>query len=206
MYLPDWMWKVMGDKLIHPFFPDNIQQTSYDISMSPRIKLQCFQRKEYPDTDAYLFTDFRGCPLVAINNSTGRSDLFDAFQTFPALFQKGDSFLAVSNEYLTLPRFISMEFRLKSSAARAGLTHALAVWVDPGFNGQLVLELSLNRSCYVFSNKPIGQMIASIHLPVLKPYKSRYSGQRGVVGNKNLDNLVVVPEYISKEKYSISKE
>ena len=63
----------------------------------------------------------------------------------PLVLRPGEWCLAQTVEMFNLPNTISAEFRLKSSAARAGLDQALAVWCDPGFHGSvLTLELRNN--------------------------------------------------------------
>ena len=62
---------------------------------------------------------------------------------------------------------MSAEFRLKSSVARKGLDHALAVWIDAGFHGSvLTLELRNNlRNHSIVLNKgaKIGQIVFHRH-------------------------------------------
>jgi len=77
----------------------------------------------------------------------------------------------------------------KSSLARKGLIVHTAGFVDPGFNGQLVLEIT-NLSDEIFILKP-GMRIAQIAFqfldkPASKPYGhpelgSHYQDQVGVV-------------------------
>jgi dCTP deaminase len=63
----------------------------------------------------------------------------------PLLLAPGEFCLAQTMEVFNLPSDIAAEFRLKSSAARAGLDQALAVWCDPGWHGSvLTLELRNN--------------------------------------------------------------
>lgn len=82
----------------------------------------------------------------------------------------GEFVLAHTAEKFNLPLDISAEFRLKSSAARMGLSHALAVWCDPGWHDStLTLELhniSRYHSILLQEGDKIGQMIFHRHAPV----------------------------------------
>lgn len=82
----------------------------------------------------------------------------------------GEFTLASTKQVFFMPNHLSAEFRLKSSAGRMGLSHALAVWVDPGFNGSaLTLELHNITKCHEIVLKAgdrVGQMIFHRHAPV----------------------------------------
>lgn len=53
------------------------------------------------------------------------------------------------------------ELRLKSSAARNGLDHALAGWVDCGFSGTLTLELHAHRPIELLAGKAYVQLVVA---------------------------------------------
>lgn len=90
----------------------------------------------------------------------------------PFLLYPGAFVLAHTLEKFNLPLDTSAEFRLKSSAARMGLSHALAVWCDPGWsNSVLTLELHNTTQHHVIALKAgdrIGQMIFHRHAAVPK--------------------------------------
>ena len=75
--------------------------------------------------------------------------------------------LAHTMEEFNLPDNISAEFRLKSSVARKGLDHALAVWIDAGFHGSvLTLELRNNlthHTTVLEAGDKIGQIVFHRH-------------------------------------------
>lgn len=84
----------------------------------------------------------------------------------PLLLYPGQFVLAATMEHFTLPTSVSAEFRLKSSAGRMGLSHALAVWCDPGWHGHLTLELHNISQHHVVALRPgdrIGQMVFHMH-------------------------------------------
>lgn len=80
----------------------------------------------------------------------------------PYLVSPNQFFLSHTLELVNIPPNIAAEFRLKSTRAREGWTHALAVWVDGGFNGSITLELGNARqykSLPVYTGMKIGQLI-----------------------------------------------
>lgn len=80
---------------------------------------------------------------------------------------------------LLIPACIG-ELRLKSSAARNGLDHALAGWIDPGFDGTLTLELHSHRPIELRAGKAYVQLVAAAMLAApSKSYQQtgRYTGE-----------------------------
>jgi dCTP deaminase len=69
---------------------------------------------------------------------------------------------------------------LKSSMARLGLDHALAGWVDPGFEGNLTLELHAHREITLHAGQRVVQIVLfDIDQTALRPYSGKYKGQVG---------------------------
>ena len=99
----------------------------------------------------------------------------------------GDFCLAVINEKVNLPAWLSDEFRLTSTEARCGIQHALAVWADCGWSGRLTLELSnalKYHSIRLSEGMRIGQLIFHKHAVSDAPYKGRYQGDETVSAGK----------------------
>ena len=93
------------------------------------------------------------------------------------VFAPGEFFLGSIIESVNLPDWITAEFRLNSTAARCGLEHALAVWIDPGFSGRITLELKNGlrySDMILYPGDRIGQMIFHSHAPTVKPYRGSY--------------------------------
>ena len=91
----------------------------------------------------------------------------------------GQVVLAETQQVFNLPLDISCEFKLKSSAARFGLDHALAGWCDAGWNGS-VLTLEIRNSLQyntiqLCEGDAIGQMVFFRHAPV--PYEKSYAAR-----------------------------
>lgn len=100
----------------------------------------------------------------------------------------GEFILGSTKERVTIGSTVAARIEGKSSLGRLGLTiHVTAGYIDPGFSGQLTLEMA-NLSGGLISIRP-GMAIAQIsfHLlqnPCSAPYgdtrwKSHYQGQTG---------------------------
>jgi len=106
----------------------------------------------------------------------------------------GEFILAQTEQIFNLPPNVAAEFKLKSSAARAGLQHAVAGWADPGWNGSvLTLELTNTlRHHYLRldAGMKIGQMIFYRVTPVPAEHsyavRGQYNGDVNVTASKGL--------------------
>lgn len=104
----------------------------------------------------------------------------------------GEFILAHTEEMFFMPDYLSATFHLKSTSARSGLGHLLAVHIDPGFNNStLTLEIhNVSRYHTVELNRydAIGQIMFWRHaeVPPEASYKSRghYNNDRYVSGVK----------------------
>lgn len=112
----------------------------------------------------------------------------DGYQLVPGQFVLG-----YTEQAFNLPPYLSAEFMLRSSHGRSGLEHQLAGWIDPGFQGQITLELSnvlSNHRLMLTAGMSIGQVKFFRHVPVpeSKNYGAigRYQGQSGVTPSKGL--------------------
>jgi len=91
----------------------------------------------------------------------------------------GGAILATTVEYIMMPVNWAGVLYLKSSLARKGLDHALAGFVDPGFEGQLTMELHSHRPIMLRPGQRIVQLVLyECHEPA-HPYDGRYQGQKG---------------------------
>lgn len=108
----------------------------------------------------------------------------------------GQFILATTQETLTLPDDIAARLEGKSSLGRLGLlTHATAGFIDPGFSGQVTLELSNTATLPItlYPGMLIGQLcFMSMSSPAARPYGSpglgsHYQGQRGPTPNISMD-------------------
>jgi dCTP deaminase len=104
------------------------------------------------------------------------------------MLNPGEFALAATHEHITLPADLAARVEGKSSLGRHGLAvHVTAGFIDPGFTGQITLEL-VNHSTsrmLLWPGMKIGQLcLFRLNDPAAHPYGSRrtgshYQGQRG---------------------------
>lgn len=95
--------------------------------------------------------------------------------------------LASTMEYVKLPRNVTAFVEGRSSIGRIGLFVENAGWVDPGFEGELTLELfNANRlPIRLTAGRRICQLVfARMDRPASKPYSGKYQGQRKPMGSR----------------------
>ena len=75
----------------------------------------------------------------------------------------------------------------RSSLGRMGLFIQNAGWVDPGFKGEITLELYNANKCAieVKAGRRVGQLVfAEMDDTALNPYNGKYQGQTGATGSR----------------------
>ena len=95
--------------------------------------------------------------------------------------------LATTMEYFELPNNLTAFVEGRSSLGRMGLFIQNAGWVDPGFKGEITLELYNANRCAIElkAGRRVGQLVfAKMDGNALNPYKGKYQGQKGAVGSK----------------------
>jgi dCTP deaminase len=113
----------------------------------------------------------------------------------PFTLQPGQFVLAHTKEVFALPRYLSAEYKLKSSMARMGLEHLNAGWCDPGWNGSvLTLELknmTWHHNIVLEPGVRIGQMVFFDHEPVPANFsydkRGTYNGDESVSPSKPME-------------------
>jgi dCTP deaminase len=101
--------------------------------------------------------------------------------------------LATTVEVIRIPANVTAFVEGRSSIGRMGLFIQNAGWVDPGFEGNITLELfNANRlPLRLSAGRRICQIVfAFMDQATRTPYKGKYQGQRGTVGSmifKDLD-------------------
>lgn len=99
----------------------------------------------------------------------------------------GQFVLATTMEYVELPDDLTAFVEGRSSLGRMGLFIQNAGWVDPGFKGEITLELFNANRCAIelCAGRRIGQLVfAQLDEKALNPYRGKYQGQRGATGSK----------------------
>lgn len=103
------------------------------------------------------------------------------------LLLPGQFVLATTMEYIALPNDLTAFVEGRSSLGRMGLFIQNAGWVDPGFCGEITLELFNANRCAIElkAGRRVGQLVfAEMDGLALNPYSGKYQGQRGATGSK----------------------
>ena len=95
--------------------------------------------------------------------------------------------LATTVEFIRIPANVTAFVEGRSSIGRMGLFIQNAGWVDPGFEGNITLELfNANRlPLRLSAGRRICQIVfAFMDKATRTPYAGKYQGQRGTVGSR----------------------
>ncbi|MEA4894549.1 MAG: dCTP deaminase [Oscillospiraceae bacterium] len=108
------------------------------------------------------------------------------------LLMPGQFVLATTMEYFKLPNNMTAFVEGRSSIGRLGLFIQNAGWVDPGFEGEITLELFNANRCAIElqAGRRVGQLVfAQLDQDADNPYRGKYQGQKGATGSRiYLDN------------------
>lgn len=156
-----------GTLSISPLEDDQIQPASVDIRLG-----STFSIVEDSSTGILTFTN-----KIA----------YKEMQAETYLLLPGQFVLATTKEYISLPDDLTAFVEGRSSLGRMGLFIQNAGWVDPGFSGEITLELFNANRCAIElqAGRRIGQLVfARMDQAALHPYRGKYQGQRGATGSK----------------------
>ncbi|WP_084124769.1 dCTP deaminase [Demequina sp. NBRC 110054] len=116
----------------------------------------------------------------------------------PFVLHPGEFVLGATFESVTLPDDVAARLEGKSSLGRLGLlTHSTAGFIDPGFEGNVTLELSNTATLPInlWPGMKIGQLCffrmssAAEHPYGSDKYGSRYRGQRGPTASRSFQSF-----------------
>jgi dCTP deaminase len=170
-----------GGLRIEPHDDTLIQPASVDVRLGGQFRLFPESREEIvdPEDPPEDLTTLVGCKSLAL---------------YP-----GEFVLGATLEAVTLPDYLAGRVEGKSTLGRLGIMlHSTAGWIDPGFTGQLTLELS-NAGTLPVVLRPgmrIGQLcLMRCSSPAERPYGSpglgsHYQGQQGPVPAAGLAQLL----------------
>ena len=161
-----------GRIVIDPFTPEAIQPSSVDLHLDRRFRV--FRNNRYP------YIDVR-------QEQPELTELLEISGDEPFVLHPGEFVLGSTLERVALPNDLVSRLEGKSSLGRLGLLiHSTAGYVDPGWDGNLTLELSNVASLPIalYQGMRIGQIsFQRLSSPVEVPYGderigSKYRGQR----------------------------
>lgn len=167
-----------GRIVIKPFFPECVQPSSIDVHLDSKFLL--FNRAKHGVIDVRQKQDELMTPVEIKGGE-------------PFILHPGEFVLGSTLEWVKVPNDIAGRIEGKSSLGRLGLLiHSTAGYVDPGWEGNLTLELS-NVSplpIALYFKMKIGQIsFIQMTTPVDKPYGSKelgshYQGQKVPVASR----------------------
>ena len=161
-----------GRIVIDPFIPEAVQPSSVDLHLDRRFRV--FRNSRYP------FIDVRA-------DQPELTELVEIGGDDPFILHPGEFVLGSTFERVGLPNDLVARLEGKSSLGRLGLLiHSTAGYVDPGWEGNMTLELSnvANLPITLYDGMKIGQIsFQRLSSPAEVAYGdasigSKYRGQR----------------------------
>lgn len=162
-----------GRIVIEPFDEEMVQPSSVDLRCDSTFRV--FENHRYPLID----------PKAPQEDLT---TAVEAGETQPFVLHPGEFVLGSTLEVVGLADDVVARLEGKSSLGRIGLLiHSTAGFIDPGFRGQVTLELSnvANLPIAIYPGMKIGQIsFYQLSTPAEHPYGSpgagsKYQGQSG---------------------------
>ncbi len=161
-----------GNIVIDPLDPNDIQPASVDVHLDNKVLVFRNSRRPYID----IREDLEGLmDLETIDDET------------PFILHPGEFILGSTLENIEIPADLVARLEGKSSLGRIGLLiHSTAGYVDPGWKGNLTLELSnvSNLPITLYYKMKIGQLsFLQLTTPATRLYGSselgsKYQGQK----------------------------
>lgn len=156
-----------GSLQICPLEPGQIQPASVDVRLG----------------DTFSVVEDSSSGIVTLDNEIQ----YKTIQTDTYLLLPGQFVLATTMEYFVLPDDLTAFVEGRSSLGRMGLFIQNAGWVDPGFRGEITLELYNANRCAIQlkAGRRVGQMVfAKLDQTAENPYNGKYQGQTGATGSR----------------------
>ncbi|MBQ6265078.1 MAG: dCTP deaminase [Clostridia bacterium] len=161
--------KMLKEKslVIEPITPEQIQPASVDIRLG----------------NTFSVVDDTPSGIIKLDSEIKYKTItVDTYLILPGQFV-----LATTMEYFELPDNLTAFVEGRSSLGRMGLFIQNAGWVDPGFKGEITLELYNANRCAIElkAGRRVGQLVfAEMDAPAVNPYRGKYQGQRGATGSR----------------------
>ncbi len=156
-----------GDLGVSPLAGDSIQPASIDCRLG----------------DHFLVVEDRQMQTIDLSSEIIYREIQGSSITIPP-----HSFLlATTMEYVRLPNDLTAFVEGRSSIGRIGLFIQNAGWVDPGFEGQITLELYNANSLPIRleAGRRICQLVfCRMDQAAAMPYKGKYQGQTNATGSR----------------------
>ena len=171
-----------GRLVFDPYDESLVQPSSVDVRVDRSFRV--FHNSRHP------YIDVRK-PMEDL------TELVEVEDGEPFVLHPGEFVLGQTLERVALPDDLVARLEGKSSLGRLGLViHSTAGFVDPGFEGNLTLELSnlANLPITIYQGMPIGQIsFMRMDGPVEHPYGAREARQQ-VPGPGRADRQPLLPQ------------
>ena len=153
--------------VIEPLNANQIQPASVDVRLG----------------NTFSVVDDTPSGIITLNSQiTYKTITADRYLILPGQFV-----LATTMEYFELSDDLTAFVEGRSSLGRMGLFIQNAGWVDPGFHGEITLELFNANRCAIElqAGRRVGQLVfAKMDSAALNPYRGKYQGQKGATGSR----------------------
>lgn len=153
--------------VVSPIEPEQIQPASIDIRIG----------------NTYSIVEDSASSIMNLDDEI----TYKRITTDKYILLPGQFVLATTMEFVELPDNLTAFVEGRNSLGRLGLFIQNAGWVDPGFKGEITLEL-FNANRYAIelnAGRRVGQLVfAQLDDNALNPYRGKYQGQRGATGSK----------------------
>lgn len=156
-----------GSLKISPYEKSQIQPASFDVRLG----------------DTFSIVEDSASGVITLDNEIK----YKTMKTDTYVLLPGQFVLATTMEYIALPDNLTAFVEGRSSLGRMGLFIQNAGWVDPGFEGEITLELFNANRCAIElrSGRRVGQLVfAQMDRDALHPYRGKYQAQRGATGSR----------------------
>ena len=156
-----------GSLTITPMEPEQIQPASVDIRLG----------------NTFSIVEDSSTGIISMDRKID----YKTMETDTYILLPGQFVLATTMEYFELPDNLTAFVEGRSSLGRMGLFIQNAGWVDPGFCGEITLELYNANRCAIElkAGRRVGQLVfAKMDDNALHPYRGKYQGQKGATGSR----------------------
>jgi len=172
-----------GTITVDPIEPFQIQPASIDLRLG----------------NHFLVVDEHATEIITMDDTIHYRDIErDEIVIAPKSFV-----LATTMEYVKLPNNMTAFVEGRSSIGRMGLFIQNAGWVDPGFEGEITLEIFNANSLPIKLNsgRRICQLVfAQMDQATTNPYQGKYQGQRKARGSEVREDHEVTTKNAAVEK------
>jgi dCTP deaminase len=156
-----------GELVVDPIEPGQVQPASVDLRLGGH----------------FLKLDEFGMDQIRLDQPMH----YEEVQNNEIVIPPQSFLLASTMEYVKLPNDLTAFVEGRSSIGRIGLFVQNAGWVDPGFEGELTLELfnATRLPIKLQAGRRICQLVfARMDGPSSAPYRGKYQGQRKPMGSR----------------------